>query len=196
MLTRLGAWCGVAAGLCVVLPSAVEAVTGETAPTSFVLALSPALAVPLLVVLHLRQSAAAGTFGAVAFTANAVGLGLFGGAAFTLNTTVFYLEDAVVKDLMKGPTSVALSGSALIFVAGTVLFGTAMLRARVHPRVPAVAYLVAFPVLAIAAKLPDTPVTSAVHLAAGGSLIWLSATLMSTRSPAPALPAAAPPRQA
>jgi len=196
MLTRLGAWCGVAAGLCIVLPSAVEAVAGETAPTSFVLALSPALAVPLLFVLHLRQSAAAGTFGAVAFTVNAVGLGLFGGAAFTLNTTLFYLDDAVVKDLLKGPTSVALLGGALIFATGTVLFGAAMLRARIHPRVPAVAYLVAFPVLAIAAKLPDTPLTSAVHLAAGGSLIWLSAALMSTRSPAPALPAGAPPRPA
>jgi hypothetical protein len=196
MLTRLGAWCGVAAGLCVALPAAVEAVTGETAPTSFVLALSPALAVPLLVVLHLRQSAAAGTFGAVAFTANAVGLGLFGGAAFTLNTTLFFLDDAAVKDLLKGPTGAALLASALIFAAGTVLFGTAMLRARVHPTVPAVAYLVAFPVLAIAAKLPDTPLTSAVHLAAGGSLVWLSAAVMSSRSPAPAPPAAAPPRRA
>ena len=194
MLTRLGAWCGVAAGLCIALPAAVEAVTGETALTSFVLALSPALAVPLLVVLHLRQNP--DTFGTVAFTVNAVGLGLFGGAAFTLNTTLFYLDDAVVADLLRGPTSLALLGSALIFAVGAVLFGTAMLRAKVHPRVPATAYLVAFPVLAVAAKLPDTPLTSAVHIVAGASLVWLAAALMPTRSPAPARPAATPPRRA
>jgi len=188
MLTKLGAWCGAAAGLCVAVPSAVEAVTGETGPTSFVLALSPALAIPLLVVLHLRQSAAVGTFGVAAFTLNAVGLGLFGGAAFTLNMALFYLDDATVKNLLRGPTSIALLGSALVFAAGTVLFGTAMLRARIHPRVPAAAYLVAFPVLAVAAKLPDTPLTSAVHLVAGASLVWLSAALMPSRSPAPAPP--------
>jgi len=179
MMTRLGAWSGVAAGLCIAVPSAIEAVTGETAVTSFVLGLSPAFAIPLLVVLHLRQSSVAGTFGTVAYTINAIGLGLFGGAAFTLNMALFYLNDTVVEDLLKGPTMFALLGSALVFASGTVLFGISMLRAGVHPRIPAVAYLVAFPVLAIAARLPDTPLTSAVHLVAGTSLIWLALTAAS-----------------
>jgi hypothetical protein len=189
MLTRLGAWSGVVAGLCIALPSAVETVTGETAATSFVLGLSPAFAIPLLVALHLRQNQAAGTFGVVAYTLNAIGLGLFGGAAFTLNMALFYLDDAVVKDLLRGPTMFALLGSALVFALGSVLFGIAMLRARVHPRVPAIAYLVAFPVLAIAARLPDTPLTSAVHLVAGASLIWLAASATNT------IPAAMPTRR-
>jgi hypothetical protein len=174
MLVRLGTWCGVAAGLCIALPGAVEAVTGETAATSLVLALSPALAIPLLVVLQLGHQDRAGTFDAVAYTLNAVGLGLFGGAAFTLDTALFFLEDTVVEDLLRGPTMFALLGSALVFALGTILFGVAMLRAAVHPRVPAVAYLVSFPVLAIAARLPDTPLTSAVHLTAGASLVWLA----------------------
>lgn len=186
MLTRLGAWSGIAAGLCIALPSAVEAVTGETAATSFVLGLSPAFAIPLLVVLHLRQSQAAGTFGVVAYTINAIGLGLFGGAAFTLNMALFYLDDAVVKDLLRGPTMFALLGSALVFALGSVLFGIAMLRAGVHPRIPAIAYLVAFPVLAIAARLPDTPLTSAVHLVAGASLIWLASAAVAVPATTPA----------
>lgn len=177
MLTRLGAWCGVAAGLCIALPSAVEVFTGEIAATSLVLALSPALAIPLLVALHLRQQDRSGRFGAVAYTLNAVGLGLFGGAAFTLNAALFFLDDAVVTDLLRGPTMVALLGSALVFALGSVLFGVSMLRAGVHPRVPAVAYLVAFPVLAVAARLPDTPLTSLVHLTAGASLVWLATAL-------------------
>lgn len=175
MLTRLGTWCGVLAGLCLALPAAVEAVTGETAATSFAIGLSPALAVPLLVVLHLGQRAAAGPFGDVAYTVNAVGLGLFGGAAFTLNLVLFHLDDATVRRLLAGPAMVALLGAALVFALGSVLFGVAVLRAGVLPRVPAVAYLVAFPVLAVAARLPDTPLTSAVHVVAGGSLVWLAA---------------------
>lgn len=182
MLTRLGAWCGVAAGLCIALPSAVEAITGETAATSFVLGLSPALAIPLLVVLYLRQTAS--TFTTVAYTINAVGLGLFGGAAFTLNMALFYLDDAVVKDLLRGPTMAALLGSAVVFAIGSILFGVAMLRSGVYPRVPAVAYTVAFPVLAVAARLPDTPLTSAVHLVAGTSLVWLAVTVASRSVPA------------
>lgn len=181
MLTRLGAWCGVAAGLCIALPAAVEAATGETAATSFVIGLSPALAIPLLVVLHLRHQDRTGTFGAVAYTINAVGLGLFGGAAFTMNMALFYLDDATVKELLQGPTKVALLGSGLFFALGAVLFGVTMLRSGRHPRIPAVAYLVAFPALAIAARLPDTPLTSAIHVVAGGSLIWLAAAAVSSR---------------
>jgi hypothetical protein len=174
MMARLGAWCGVVAGLTLAVPAAIEAVTGETAATSFVLGVSPALAIPLVVVLHLRQSAAAGPFGTVAYTVNLVGLGLFGGAAFTLNMVLFYLDDAVVEDLVRGPTMLALLGSAVVFTAGAVLFGIAMVRAGVHPRVPAVLYIVALPVLAIAARLPDTLATSALHVVAGATLIWLA----------------------
>jgi hypothetical protein len=110
----------------------------------------------------------------VAYTINAVGLGLFGGAAFTLNMALFYLDDAVVKELLRGPTMVALLGSALVFALGAVLFGVAMLRSGAHPKVPAVAYLVAFPVLAVAARFPDGPLTSAVHVVAGAALVWLA----------------------
>jgi hypothetical protein len=177
LMSRLGMWCGVTAGVCIALPSVVEAVTGETAPTSFVLGLSPAFALPLLVVLHVRQSAVAGRFGVVAYTLNLVGLGLFGGAAFTLNMALFYLDEAVVEELLAGPTMVALLGSAAVFALGSVLFGVSMVRARVHPRTPAVAYVVALPVLAIAARLPDTPFTSAVHIAAGVAMAWLAVGL-------------------
>lgn len=173
MLTRLAVWCGVVAGLCIALPAAVEVVTGETAATSFVIALSPALAIPLLAALRQRQA----PFGAVAYTVNAIGLGLFGGAAFTLNMALFYLDEPVVAELLRGPTMVALLGSALVFATGSVLFGVSMFRSGVHPRVPAAAYTVAFPVLAVAARLPDTPLTSAVHLVAGASLVWLAADL-------------------
>lgn len=176
-MTRLAAWCGVLAGLCIGLPGVVEAFTGETAATSFVLGVAPGLAIPLLAVLHLRQSDAAGTFGAVAYTVNAVGLGLFGGAAFTLNLALFYVDQPVLDELLDGPTRLALLGSAVVFAVGSALFGIAMVRARIHPRVPAVAYAVALPALALAAPLADSVLTSAIHAAAGAAVLWLAATV-------------------
>lgn len=176
-MTRLAAWCGVLAGLCIGLPGAIEAFTGETAATSFVLGVAPALAIPLLAVLHLRQADRTSPFGAVAYTVNVVGLGLFGGAAFALNLVLFYVDQPVVDELLDGPTRFALLGSALVFAVGAVLFGVAMVRARVHPRVPAVAYAVALPVLALAAPLPDSVLTSTVHIAAGAAVAWLAAAL-------------------
>jgi hypothetical protein len=173
-MARLGAWCGVAAGLTLGLPAAVEAVTGETEATSFVLAVSPALAIPLLVVLHLRQATATGRFGAVAVTVNLVGLGLFGGAGYALNIVLVHLDDAVVRDLVRGSVLLALLGSAVVFAVGAVLFGIATVRAGVHPRVPSIAYAVALPVLALAAPLPDTIATSALHVVAGATLVWLA----------------------
>ena len=168
-------WTGVLAGLCIGLPGAVEVVTGEIAATSFVLGIAPALALPLLTALHLRQGG--GGFEAVAFTANVIGLGLFGGAAFTLNLALFYLDKPVLEALLDGPTRVALLGSAVVFAVGAALFGIAMVKARTHPVVPAVAYAIALPVLALAAPLPDSWLTSAIHVVAGASVAWLAAAL-------------------
>lgn len=138
---------------------------------------------PLLVVLHLRLAGATGRFGAVAHTLNTVGLGLFGGAAFTLNMALFYLDEPVAADLLAGPTMVALLGSAAVFAVGSVLFGITMVRAGIHPRVPAVAYVVTLPVLAIAARLPDTVLTSGLHVLSGATLVWLSVSLAAAPAP-------------
>lgn len=175
-LLRLGAVCGALSGLFIALPGAVEAFTGETAATSFVLGVSPALAIPLLTALHLGQMRAAGRLGAVGYAVNVIGLGLFGGAAFTLNMALFYLDDAVVDELA-AQTRIALLGSALVFIAGTIMFAVAMVRAGVYPRIPSWTYGIALPVFAFAARLPDTPLTSGLHVVVGATLVWLSAAL-------------------
>jgi hypothetical protein len=186
-LIRFGAACGVLCGLFIGLPGAIEAFTGETGPTSFVLGLAPALAIPMITALHLRQQPAGSRLGNAGYAVNLIGLGLFGGAAYTLNLALFYLDDAVVEELAT-PTTLALFGSALVFVAGSLMFGIAMLRARVHPRVPVWAYVTALPLFALAGPLPDSPLTSGLHVLVGATLVWLSASL---RRP-PAVPPAAP----
>jgi hypothetical protein len=175
-LLRFGACCGVLAGLFIAIPGAIEAFTGETAATSFILGLSPALAVPLLTALYLSQSRTAGRLGTIGYAVNLIGLGLFGAAAYTLNLALFYLDDSIVENLAAA-TRIALLGSALVFVVGSLLFGIAMIRARVHPGPAAWAYAIALPLFALAAPLPDNPLTSALHVIVGATLGWLSAAL-------------------
>jgi hypothetical protein len=177
-LTRFGAVCGALCGLFIAIPGAIEAFTGETAVTSIVLGLSPALAMPLLTALHLAQHRRSGRLGAVGYAVNQLGLGLFGGAAFTLNLVLFFLPGVVPA----GPTRLLLLGSATVFATGVVVFAISMLRAGVHPRVPVLAYGIGFPVFAVAARLPDTPLTSGLHVIVGASLVWLALTLGSYKA--------------
>ncbi|MDE3723316.1 hypothetical protein PWG71_18135 [Nocardiopsis sp. N85] len=183
-LFRTSAVLGVLSGAFMAGPAAVEAVTGETALTGFFLGLSPSLAVPLLVALYLGQSRAAGVFGAVAYVVNLLGLGLFGAVAFSLNIMLYHLDGAVLAELMGGVAGPIVLGSAVVFALGSVLFGVSMVRARVHPRVPAWAYTVFPAALALAAPLPDSPLTLGIHVVAGASLVWLAVSLWS-KTPLP-----------
>lgn len=174
MLLRFGAACGVVLGLSIGLPGAVEAFTGETTATSLAIGLGTAFGPPALTAFFLLRRNPSGPFGAIAYGLNTIGLGLFTGVAFALNLVLFFLSDTVVSDVLAGPTGVVVRISALVFVLGTVLFGITMIRDRAYPSVPAWGYTVALPLLALLAPLDDTPLTSAVHLVAAASLIWLS----------------------
>ena len=178
---RAGALCGVLAGLLIVLPSLVEAFTGETSATSVPLALAPAFALPLITALHQRQGPATGRLGTSAVTVNLVGLGLFGSAAFASNLVLFYLdEDLIDETLTGGPTVPVLLGSAAVFAVGCALFGAAMIRAHFFPRVPSWGYAVVLPPFAFLTGLPESPFTSALHVLVGVILIWLSTALWRT----------------
>jgi hypothetical protein len=177
-LTHLSAWSGLLAGAGIAITGGIEGFIGETAPTSFILGLTPALAIPALVALYGGHARVAGRFGELAFLVNLLGLGLFGGAAFTLNMALYYSTEPLA-----GPTRLALLGSAVVFAAGSIMFGISMLRTRVYPRLPAWGYTVFLAVFALAAPLPDSPLTSALHFVSGGCIAWLSASLLDTKVP-------------
>ncbi|MEX5637365.1 hypothetical protein [Parafrankia sp. FMc2] len=171
-LLRFGAVSGLLAGLFIAVPGMIEAFTGETLATSLALGVSPALAVPLLPALRLGLPTAGDrAFADTAFAVNLLGLGLFGGAAYALNVVVHPLGDDT--DLATA-SRVALLASAAVFVVGVVLFGIALLRAGAYPRTPVWLYLLGFPPFAIAARLPDTPLTSLLHVLVGGAVAWLA----------------------
>ncbi|WP_283136869.1 hypothetical protein [Rhizohabitans arisaemae] len=178
-LLRFGAVCGVLVGLSIGVPGVIESFTGETAATSFVIALGAAFGAPALIAFQLHQGNAAGRFGDFAFAVNLVGFGLFTGVAFALNAVIFFLDAAVAAELLRGPARLAILGATVVFVAGTVLFTVSMARARVYPRLPVYGYGVFLVALALAAPLPDSLLTSGLHVAVCASLIWLSLSVWS-----------------
>ncbi|MEU6373583.1 hypothetical protein [Streptomyces sp. NPDC046909] len=175
--SRAGALFGVLSGLLIAVPGLVEAFTGETSATGVPLALAPAFALPLLPALHQRQAAAAGRLGRTGVTVNLVGLGLFGGAAFASNLVLFYFDEDVVDETLTGPTVPVFLASAVVFAVGCALFGAAMIRARVLPRVPSWGYAVVLPLFAFLTALPDSVLTSALHVVVGAILIRLAVAL-------------------
>ncbi|MBO4205778.1 hypothetical protein [Micromonospora echinofusca] len=174
---RFGAGCAVVLGTSIAVPGLIEIGTGETAATSLVLALGVAFGAPAIAALHLRQRETSGRLGAVAFAVNVIGMGLFAAVAFALNTVLFHLPADVAREVQTGPTRPVFLGSALVFVVGSILFGVAMWRAGVFPRVAAAVYAVAVPSLALLAPLPDSPLTGLLHGVAGGVMVWLGAVL-------------------
>ncbi|SDI46478.1 hypothetical protein SAMN05192558_104352 [Actinokineospora alba] len=178
---RFSAVCGVLAGLLIAIPGLYDGLAGETALTSFLLGLSPAFAIPLAVALHLRQSHVQGGFGAVAYGVNMVGLGLFAGAVFTLNMAFYFLDDATVAMLRQGPTNTALLLAGAVFAVGSVLFSVSLVRAKVFPTVPAWGYM-SVVLLPVAARLPESPATGAVHTVVGATMVWLGIALWTSLS--------------
>ncbi len=176
-LSRFSAAAGILSGLLLAVAGASSVFTGKTAGAAFVIALAPALALPLLVAIYQRHAADAGTFGVAAFGTSLIGLGLFGGAVFVKDTTLFYVSTAVQDHLKHEPTIVALLGAAVIFIAGTVMFGIFLLRTREYPRLLAYGYIVFPSLLALLSPLHDSPLLNANHVLAGATITWLAVTL-------------------
>lgn len=170
LLLRFGAVSGVLSGLLLAVPGGVEAATGETLTTSILIGISPALAAPLLTALYLAQSGRGRRSGGLGYVVNTVGLAFFGAAAFALNIVVFPLDPELV---LAQPTRIVILSGAAIYIIGTIWFAIGMLRARVHPRIPVVLYLIAMPLFPVAAQLPDSPLTAGLHVVAGAALVWL-----------------------
>jgi hypothetical protein len=186
-LSRFSAAAGILSGLLLAVAGTISVFTGKTAGAAFVIALSPALALPLLVAVYHRHAAVAGTFGVAAFGTSLIGLGLFGGAVFVKDTTLFYVSTTVQDHLKHEPTIVALLGAAVIFVAGSVMFGIFLLRTREYPRLLAYGYIVFPSLLALLSPLHDSPLQNANHTLAGATITWLACTLWRT-VPAYAVP--------
>jgi len=92
---------------------------------------------------------------------------------------VFFFLDAdadadAVTELRDDPTGTLLAIDGLVFVLGAVLFGSSMIRTRIHSRAAAWIYTLAVPALAVTSRLEESAGTALVHLMVGGSMVALA----------------------
>jgi hypothetical protein len=119
--------------------------------------------------LHTHQAEAAGTLGLVGFLAALVGTGLLVGLVWTSTFVppTLAVEAPAVLDTEEPPGALAFGFmfSIVVFGLSWALFGVAMLRARVYPRVAAIVLIIG--ALLLIAPLPAT------GLVIEAALIWL-----------------------
>lgn len=144
-----------------------------------------ALLLPVaLVGLYARQAEAAGALGLVGFLAAFVGTGLLAGMFWTLAFVAPSLAveaPAVLDTEPTGPLAFGLLFSGIVVGLGWALFGIAMFRAGVFPRVAAIVLVVG--ALLTIAPLPGT------GLVIEAALIWLGFSLLTGRGVSAGQPA-------
>lgn len=122
----------------------------------------------VVVGLHARQSEAAGALGLVGFLAALIGTGLLVGTVWAnvfIPPTLAVEAPAVLDNEPAGSLAFGFIFSTTVFGLSWALFGVAMLRARVYPRLAAILLIIG--ALIVIAPLPAT------GLLIEAALIWL-----------------------
>lgn len=159
-----------------------EALTSSYALQSALWLIGVLLLLVAVVGLHARQSEAAGALGLVGFPAALIGTGLLVGMFWTnafVPPTLAVEAPAVLDAEPGGSLAFGFILSTTVFGLSWVLFGVAMLRARVYPRLAAILLIIG--ALLIIVPLPAT------GFVLEAALIWLGVFSLRSegRSPAP-----------
>jgi hypothetical protein len=127
--------------------------------------------------LYLWQRAEAGVLGCVGYGLNAAGLAGAFAIEYTLHFVFRYLDDGVVDGLVEGATGTAFRATALVLIAGTVLFGVSSWRARKLPAAAIALYVVGMVPGSLRNAVPE-PVYLGGLLVAAVGVGWLGWTLI------------------
>ena len=153
-----------------------NALTHAISPFAAVLALFA------LTGLYLWQRSTTGWLGLLGYVLSTAGFAGAVGTEVVVQFVFAHLPTAQVDALVAGPSRPAFVTIALIFTAGALLFGTAMLRSGQVPRLAAAGYLVSMAVFAWRTVLPELVVT-VDGIVATAVVVWLSVTLRRAFAP-------------
>ena len=138
--------------------------------------------------IHARQSAKAGSLGGVGFVVLFIGTVALTGVFFAAST----VEPLLAADAPAGLEAIGMSqsilwvllGSIFLFSAGGILFGAAIVQARVLPKTGGLLILIAcvLLVVTVVANMPEK-VSDAVGVIFSAGLILLGRSLWSTKIP-------------
>ena len=179
---RLAAVTGLAAAAILFVNAAKRAGLIEiSSATQLVAPLAQALAIILVVglaALAMRQSS---TYSSVALALNVLGLAAATGVEWVINLVFVEIDRAQIGMLRSGPLGTAFLAASLIFLLGSILYCSALLRDGKAPRIPVVAYAVATIPIALRNFLPELVLDLALVLL-GASVIWLALWMLRSKS--------------
>lgn len=181
-LFRLAAMSGFVSGVCIIVGKALMLLPGEQAGeiADF---MSPLFGLGAIVGAYLYQRSHAGVFGAVAFVVVFLGLALVTSLDFFGAFIRLELTEELRDELLEGTPGLAMAVSALIFLAGVVMFGISLLRSGVYPRPAGWLFMVGFVFVPLAEVVGET-VVAVGSVLAGISVLWLSSVLWAGSTPA------------
>jgi hypothetical protein len=108
------------------------------------------------------------------------------GVEWVINLVFVGLETAQIAALRAGPLGTAFLAASIIFLLGSLLYCSALLRDGRAPRIPVIAYAIATVPITLRIFVPELVLDVALGLL-GVSVIWLALWMLGSH-PAPDLP--------
>jgi hypothetical protein len=126
----------------------------------------------------MRQSS---KYSSVALALNVLGLAAATGVEWVINLVFVQLDGAQIGMLRSGPLGTAFLAASMIFLLGSILYCSALLRDGKAPRIPVVAYAIATIPIALRNFVPELVLDVALVLL-GASVIWLALWMLRSKS--------------
>src|SRR5687768_13526858 len=175
---RFAAVAGLAAAAILFVNAAKRAGLLEiSSATQLVAPLAQALAIILVVGLAAVAMRQSSRYSSVALALNVLGLAAVTGVEWVINLVFVELEAAQIVALRAGPLGIAFVAASIIFLLGSIVYCSALLRDGKTPRIPVLAYAIATVPIALRAFVPELVLDLALGLL-GASVIWLAVWML------------------
>lgn len=187
-LYRLSAWAAILSGLLIIIKKLlVELLLPLNPITNAVGSFGLFLGLFALTGLYVYQREASGRLGLIGYLINWFGLAFVSGVDYARLYILPYLSQNEIQVLLAGPTKLVFLSCALFFLLGVLLFGAALLRTGVFPRLAILLYMLGFTLYSLLFFLPVLVVRIAET---GGALgvIWLGYAMLTSLGKTPAQP--------
>jgi hypothetical protein len=182
--SRLAAVAGLASGVVLFVNAAKRAGLIPISPaTQLVAPLAQALAIILVVGLAAVAMRQSSKYSSVALALNVLGLAAVTGVEWVINLVFVGLDPAQIAVLRSGPLGTAFLATSVIFLLGSILYCSALLRDGKAPRIPVIAYAIATVPIALRIFVPELVLDLSLALL-GASVTWLALWMLGSH-PAP-----------
>ncbi len=176
-LFRLSALATFVSGVCIIVGNLLGLLPNPQVG-SIIGLFSPVFSLFALTGIYLWQREQAGVFGSIGYIVASFGLALIVGLDYASVFIFPRLGENVVEGLMTGPTGMIFMVSALIYLAGVILFGISVIKAGVFSWIAALLFMIGFVAVTLFAFLPGIAVTIG-SVVAGVGIFWFGVSLWS-----------------